>query len=1367
MLSLSLATCWLRAGKPEKAKETLVRMKRANAGGEIILGGQSVKLFTSDAQALAWMAEKVGPQPSAPAAEAEQWTMFRGDESRNATSTGGQPLLNVRWRQRTADDSAVEKFIGKLRRDYLNQEIVALPSLHPLAVGDVVVMRTAFALQAVDFQSGKLVWKYASTDDSLEQFLEAGSAQQPAQGSQQLFAGVDQRMWEDATYGTLSSDGVQVYYVEDLGLAGVNFNGRMTVLPNGHRNYSVNSRGTNRLAARELRTQGKLKWEVGGITGEDEPKLAGTFFLGPPLPLLGHLYALAEKGQEIRLMVLSAATGALEWSQQLAVVEQAVTADGFRRNAGAAPSFADGVLVCPTAAGAIVAIDLTTRSLLWGYQYPRVQQYPTDRFNVVRPAIYAGTDRRANEHWADGSITISDGRTLVTPLEADQIYCLSLTDGKELWKQSRGNNLYVGCVHKGDVILIGRNSVSAVHLADGEKAWMSELELPAGSMPSGRGFASGEFYYLPLTTAEVAKINLTTGRIEQRSRSRSGNVPGNLVCYRGSIISQGVEHLDAYFQIDALKEQIAKTLAAHPDDPKALAGLGEVKLDQGSLKEAVDLFRRSYRLQQDEATRQQLVESLLEALRVDFAGNRGSLDELEALVEQPQQRVTFLRLKAAGLQAAGDIAAAFETYMKLADEHSPSALDAVDDHLAVRRDRWIRAQLEPLRAAASPEAQQQIDGVVAERLKTALDAQSADALRAFLGVFGSHPAAEAARDALAARLAGDDLLERNLLLRKRERSKDPVQAAAGAARMAQMLREAGRVELAAIYFRQLAGRFADVECAGGKTGQQLVAELPSDDPLRKSLAADRPWPGGKVTARDEKAPVRTSGAPPRMPRAIDLDVAGPAGPFFEGVTIAYDPQQQSLTANDALGEKRFRISLNEQGGRRFISRNGYNAPLLNHVSADGGLLLLSLGSQLVAIDALAAGDDSSKGILWTQDLNEQIGGFSPNHGIGPRAVTLPWGGSRNVFENAAGRRLGSIGPIHDDGVYFQRLHDLYCVDPLTGKTVWMRKNVGLGNDLFGDGELLFVAPGGEGDTLVLRAATGELLGKRHVAPFNKRMATIGRLVLSWELQGGKHVLQMRDAWLDQNLWSYPFESGTKAALVSQEAVGVLQPNGEFTLVTLTDGKVLVKERLEPESALMGIFLLRFHDGYLLVTNTVARSEANVNVQPVPNVTNSPLVSGRVYAFEEGTGKKMWPAPAVLSQQGLLLSQPGDLPVLVLARQVHRPGPLNARDPKISLLCIEKRTGRVVYQNEQLTGSAIASFELSADAAAHTVTVSLASRVITLSFTDEAVDPVPADPKAATPQGAFRQLVDRVAFPSHTSSRDLEKPASSVSFAFPR
>jgi hypothetical protein len=42
-------------------------------------------------------------------------------------------------------------------------------------------------------------------------------------------------------------------------------------------------------------------------------------------------------------------------------------------------------------------------------------------------------------------------------------------------------------------------------------------------MPSGRGFYSGSDYFLPLTSAEVARIDLKKGEIAERARSRSGN----------------------------------------------------------------------------------------------------------------------------------------------------------------------------------------------------------------------------------------------------------------------------------------------------------------------------------------------------------------------------------------------------------------------------------------------------------------------------------------------------------------------------------------------------------------------------------------------------------------------------------------------------------------------------------------------------------------------------------------------------------------------------------------------------------------------------------------------------------------------------
>ncbi len=411
---------------------------------------------------MAWIDETFGPQKQAAFDLSEQWALFRGNESRTGKTCRERPSATERALAPTHHRRSAGREVCRqsARRTTLSQEVVAMPGFHPLAVDDVVLMRTTFALQAVDFETGKLVWRYAEDDDSLDQFLKVGNTPKPGRNAQ-ILSGLDQRVWEDAVYGTLSSDGGNVYYIEDLGL-GVSGSPLRTVLPNG-RQVMVNSRSTNRLAARELRTQGKLKWEVGGVDGGDEPKLAGAFFLGPPLPLLGQLFALAEiREQEIRLVVLSTETGALAWSQQLAVVDPSVTHDSYRRNAGATPSFADGVLVCPTSAGAVVAVDLATRSLDWGYQYPRFQQDAPDRFNAVRFAIYPGSERRTNEHWVDATITIADGRVIVTPVESDQIYCLDLASGKELWKRNRDDSLYVACIHDGRVVLVGRDKIVAL-----------------------------------------------------------------------------------------------------------------------------------------------------------------------------------------------------------------------------------------------------------------------------------------------------------------------------------------------------------------------------------------------------------------------------------------------------------------------------------------------------------------------------------------------------------------------------------------------------------------------------------------------------------------------------------------------------------------------------------------------------------------------------------------------------------------------------------------------------------------------------------------------------------------------------------------
>ncbi len=1345
-LSMSLATCWLRAGKPDQAIKTLVAFRGKYPHGEVKIAGKPVRLFAGEGQALAWLEEQFGKLPPANLVDQDQWVMFRGDERRNASSAGGQPLLSLRWRQRTCDDSAIEEFVSKLRGDYRSQDVVALPSMHPLAVGDVVLFRTAFALEAVDFETGKLVWRYSEGEESLEQFLRAMASRTSGGATQQLLAGLDARMWEDLTYGTLSSDSRNVYYVEELAIAGLNPNMVTTVLPNGQRRNNVNTRGTNRLAARELRTQGKLQWAVGGVTGEDEPKLAGSFFLGPPLPLMGQLYSLAEfKGQEIRLVALSPETGALQWSQQLAIVDPPVTSDQVRRNSGATPSYADGVLVCPTASGALVGIDLSTRSLLWGYQYPRGGYANMHRFNP-RATIYSGgSEPRAADRWADGSITIAEGRVLITPVETNELYCLNLLDGRELWKQPRGTNLYIGCVHAGKAILVGHKTVSALNLADGTDAW-PKLQLPDDAMPSGRGFYSGAEYFLPLTSAEVLRIDLNTGKVVDSARSRSGAIPGNLICYRDSIISQNSDSVDAYYQLDSLKKRIEGTLAEKPDDPRALAALGEIRLDEGALADAVGLFRKSYAIDQDAGTRIQLVESLLEGLRRDFAGYRGHLAELEELIDQPRHRTEVLRIGAAGLQQAGELWPAFENYVKLLDEPSLWEVDEIDANLSVRRDRWLQAKLAQLRETADADTTARMEEVIRRRATKAIAAATDSDLRAFVNVFGGQPTAQQAVEKLAASLGPEELLEQNLLLERDVLSDDVTVAGPAAAQMATILRAGNRADLAAAYYRLLDTRFATVPCAGGKTGKEIVAELPADDPGRRQLGSPT-WPTGNVKSSHESSSVRVR--PGRSHRLTSLELAGPRGPLLADLrlSIAVDTQQ-SLIAEDALGVERFRVLLNEQGARRFSpARTAYNVPSISYASGYGGLLVLSTGIQLTGIDMLQA-ETSANRVLWTIDLSDQVGGLGSMQTVTPRGVTLKWGGTRYVPEDGFGRRYGTIGPVTASGVYFQRLDELHCVDPLTGKTIWVRKNVPLGLDLFGDDEYLLATPPNKAsDTLVLRAATGELVGTRSTLPIEDRMTTLGRRVLTWQSLGGRQRLEMRDLVADESQWSHEFASGSKASIIAQDAIGVFQPDGEFALVRLADGEQLTRTKLQKENMLIGIHLLAWDGGYLLATHAAAPAGTSRTIQPYPNAGDCPLLTGQIYAFDH-SGKSIWEKPVPVSQHGLPLSQPPGLPVLVLMRQMTKPSPISSREPRMSVLCIDKRTGKTVYHEDDLQGTTISSCTMIADPAASRVTIALPNQQITLTYTKD-TDQAAAEPTAAEREAGLALVMDMLGFGAET------------------
>lgn len=1351
-LSLALASCWLWSGVPDRARDVLVALKEQQAGAQLIVAGEPVAWFEGAAGATAWLTEKLGVPPKHLVTERDDWVQYRGDATRNAANQGSSPLLDHEsdcWWVPTTEDHAVEVQLTQLRQKYRDEYVAALPGLHPLVVDNVVLMRTVNTLLAIDFETGKRVWD-VPVDESLDELLEFGSTNAPpGVNQQQMIGALDQRLWDDLTYGTLSSDGHYVFSVEDLSLMIPNqtAQARMVVLPNGRKQPApVWPRNFNRLTAHDIRT-GKLKWEAGGTRGDFELDMAGAFFLGPPLPLGDAVYALAEINGEIRLAVLDAKSGRGQWSQQLAVVELDVLQDPTRRLAGVAPSYSDGVMVCPTASGALVAVDLTTRSLLWGYRYesipPGQNQWWGRRMGAMM--MFAGRQREEIDHWLDSSVTLAEGRVLATPVESNELHCLGLLDGEVIWKQPRGDNLYVAGVHQGKVILVGRSGVQALKLADGQPAWASgAVPLPAGSLPSGRGFMSGDRYFVPLSSAEVAAVDLNEGRIVARSKSRKGRVPGNLVCYRGKVLSQGIDVIESYHELDSLKRQVEEILARKPDDPAALAQRGTVLLHDGQIERAVADLRRSYLLSPQSRTREHLVDGLLEALAVNFKTYRGDADELEKLVRTPDERSRYLRLMASGLRETGDATGAVSMYLRLADRAlGPPALERVEAARSVRRDRWTQTGLAALTAGAPVAQQAELTASIERLAKEAAASDGPDALRHFIQYFGDEPAADIARDQLAQRLVGGgNFLEAEFLWRRVERSGQSDLVRRAVARLALLMKTTGRSADAARYARRLAAEFADAKCLDDKTGQQLAAELRQDPAIARLFSTASPWPIGRVIMEREE---RKANAGQRF---FQIEFAAQTEPGTGSLTVALSQDNQALVGRDSNGQDLWRASLADPSGKinQVVNRAVMQARTFGH------LVLVSLGQQIIAIDTLAAaGNGGAARIIWSQDLSESLPGMQMNAGVHQRQLDLPWGQRRWIISDSFGRAIGQLGPLGGDIFCFQRNRELVAIDPATGQTLWIRHNLEPGSEVFGDDEMIFVVAGESREALVLDALDGRELGKRLVPPPNERVVSVGRNLLTWEVRDGQQWFQMFDLWEQREVWRHTFAGDAKCYQLGQEVLGAVEPAGRFVAVSLVDGRKLVDTAIEPEPQLQEIYLLASAERLFLFTNRPwANHQDGVTIQPVPGLPTNPLLNGLAYGFDLASGEKLWQTP--IEKQSVTLDQPQELPVLVFAARVYeRPTPQNAnnREPYTTLLCIDKRTGKTLHQER--VKSHLGMYELVSEPANATVELKLPQHSLRMKFTNEA-EPPPAPAPAAEGEKPVENGADK------PNANGTQKPA---------
>ena len=1348
-LSVAMAVCWAQAGQPGKANECLESLRSRFPTGRVTIGGREAALFAAGEDPLDWLESQTGKLfAEAPAAA-------------KGAADDGIPLLNTLWRAGASEHPSADRLLRSQMQYCRERDFSIITAGRPLAVGDKVLLRTVDTLAAIDFQTGKLAW-IVPFDDILddEPALARNSHLQAGQQIGELCS----RYWRDGIYGSLSSDGNLVFSVEDLDV-GLGLTPRRIVGLGGRPIDAADlPGGYNRLAAHDIET-GKLVWQAGGAprderaahegsrkTAEADPA-AGNFFLGAGLCLSGKLYALAELEGEIRLVALQAASGKLLWTQPLAVVESEIMQDRMRRLIAAVPSHADGVLICPTGNGAVVAVEEATHSLLWGYAFPDdAETGRSGRFQQQQALMAAGIpgySGRAGAGRIFDDIKIVGDRVLAAEPYGEYIYCLGLFDGRLHWKSLRKGDLFMACADAERVVLVGAHHARALKLSDGKAAWSTPdvslgcVSLGDGAATSGRGFLAGGYYYIPVGKAGVAVVDVQSGRLERIAKSREGNIPGNLVCHNGRVFSQGLDGLKSYYELGTLARRVDSILTKTPDDARALALQGEMLIDRGERKQAVDSLRRSYEQIGGARTEWLLRETLLDGLHEEFAEYIQNAAEIEKLCEETHYRARYLRLTAEGLQGRQEWGPALDCYMQLADladgvdpAHGSDLTGGDDladgtnvevrlsDSYSVLQDRWLRVRLASFSKAAPDDARKRLDAEAEKRLADAMAVGDLDRPRRFLDRFAYHPVAVKGRGLFVDRLIrSGNLLEAEMLLRQEARSQDRAVAARATLRLADVLRKAKRPQDAADCYRRLAYEFADVAIAEGTTGKEIVERLPKDDVVRRWFQPDRSWPVG-VVELSETLLKSTARVPNSL---VDLNFHGSRRPFFDNARLKYDQGTQSLIAVGAYGNPLWRISLADAGQRAYLSFN----QSVEHVAVRGHLLVVAAGNEYIAVDC--ADPDSPK-ILWRRFPDQSL---TVAGSMGQAEIQAFWGGMRqpSIAYGRAGGHPWKTGLLTDQYMCFCKYRGVVAVDPITGRDLWTQGGLPENCMLFGDESLLFAVPFDGAEATVLRGADGEKLKTVTIPPPGERLTAIGRNVLVWRVENNQRILELVDPWQGRRLWGpLAFQAEAKCSLVGGESLGVMEPGGRFTLFSLPDGRKRIEAQLEPEENLHEIVVLDCDGEHFLVTHSQTKHRGGHTPRPIRGATSRLIRKGRVYGFDRG-GKRLWPdfpQGVEVEQQQLMLEQPGRLPVLTFASLGYSPNQQSRWFT--SILMIDKRTGRVVLDKRYKQQSGI--LELMGDPAGNTVDMRMQRNNMRLSFTDKALPPITKKKKAAKPSGAF-------------------------------
>ena len=1174
------------------------------------------------------------------------------------------PAPQPTWARETNLVVELQKNLGQIQRYYREQGVVSTLAIRPIVVGKFVLTRTMQELQAVDINSGGLVWSIPNHE-----------YQQNTGFRNSVASDWHRRTEADSVFASISSDGKLVVVVQEPPNSDYS-NAATQPRPGAAR--PIQTVRWNKLCAYEL-TSNQLRWQVGGPPTGPADVYGGVSFLGTPLFIDDLMFVVGRREDDLCLLAMDHDTGHLRWSVKLGTLPPHLADSVTRRRVACPVTAANGVLLCPTSSGMLAAVNPSTRAIEWAYRYPVIQHdLPARPTNGNSTAILP--DAWWNE-WRDVACSVTDSplkksrmAVFVSP-DSDQLHAINLADGNKAWSVLRSEAMYLAATTSDMAIVIEPMAVRAHDLQTGRVRWRAET----GEV-SGCGTVIGTQIFQPRRAGGVAVINVADGT-QQPALTGKDAVFGTLIPCADGWISQTDKSLLRLPLLDVARQRALSRLLDQPDEFNKLE-MARLDLQSGDPQaarqrlEGIDsaearILRRDaiqamLRLSSQAGVDRQTLEAellpLCESDEDQFVA-QASLGEAAWTARDSIAAMThFLNglelVNTIGVRHIGDWPAeALSTRSVRADRILLGSIRRILDdaqHLAVmKNDSKLLTELEQVLESRLTSARGSSDPFAVQQLIDRL-LPLEWARRTLL----AHP-----KPALYAR--SQSLIELELL--SIAGSPDPGTAARALEQLSTILARSGRADSESIQ-RRILTEYPETPLANGQSLLLTLASKPELAELQSRLLAP------PVDAWPLELPNVEREARPRdhQLHQIPVRVQAPAGSLLERLDVAIDRHGREIrfSADGHSGIWKFDLP-----GSPTWFRSNFAQSDQVEAHAVGRMVIVRVGSEVFGFQPFndRGEPNTAKHPVMQFNIVASRGEMPSetwwNVEPVPARVGIRHEGTRMV--DGFGRTLGGLGPVRAGYMCYRSQARLVAVDTQTGRRLWNRVDLPNNCQVLGDDDYVYLWHTDSRWLQTLSAIDGCLVQERAwEMSADDVIVHNGSQVWSVDRTSGTRVT-LTDLRHGTNVWTRSFAKGSIPFSMDHSTIGVLEAPGTLHIVSAKTGQPC-QEGLAvevPEKVERIVCLHDTHRWYVAISAPVPRLP--VLQGEVAGAMRMVFVNGWLYGIDRQSASITWKRQ--LDSEPLSLTQSCVAPVIV---QMWRQPQLGSGSSGV-LRLLDTRTGQEV------------------------------------------------------------------------------------------